>query len=58
MKYADLIRCRDLTPKQIARSSILRRVKALFENSDNLFDREETVLDDEDEQEDEQEDRV
>lgn len=58
MKYKDLSRLRDMKPKQVARSQIFRRVKALFENSDNIFAQSETVLDDEDETEDTDEDRV
>lgn len=58
MKYKELSRMRERKPQQVARSATFRRIKALFDNSDNVFDREETVLDDEDESEDEQEDRV
>ena len=58
MKYKDLSRIRELRPKQVARSNIFRPVKALFDNSDNVFDREETVMDDEDESESEDEVRV
>ena len=36
----------------------VKRTRGLWDNSDNLFDRSETVLDDEDETEDEDEDKV
>ena len=59
MKYKELSRMRERKPKQVARSATCQRIKALFDKSDNIFDRGgETVLDDEDETEDEDEDKV
>jgi len=48
----------EITKAELTVSDTEKNTKALFENSDNVFDRGETVLDDEDETEDTDEDRV
>jgi hypothetical protein len=62
MNIDDYLRASEsrLTPRgrQTGQASRSQRIRALFDNSDQIFDRSETVLDDEDETEDTDEDRV